>query len=262
MLRTWLHRHPRLKQAAITLRDRLRGGRLVSSHYAELDGEAAEHEANRLRGSWQAGELPRRQRQLVDPQLARYRKGQAIPVFDVAVEAVGAALVEGRTTTVVEIGCSSGFYSEVFEIAGLPVAYSGADYSPAFIDLARKTYPGVPFEVADATALPYADAAYDVLISGCCLLHIPDYEAAIAESSRVARSHVLFHRTPVLPGSMNRTFTKLAYGIETVEIHFGEKALLDMFARHGLSVVGTWVLSEEPSGAAVRSYLCTKIMTA
>lgn len=261
MLRAWLNRHPRVKHLLVSVRAKLLGRPIVSSHYEEVSGEDARREGERLRDSWQDADLPARQRNLVDPQLVQYRRGAKIPVFDVAVDAVRAALGARESMTVIEVGCSSGFYAEVFDIAGLPVQYTGCDYSPAFIDLARATYPNVAFDVADATALPYPDAACDLLISGCCLLHIPDFPAAIAESARAAASHVFFHRTPVHSGPAHRTFTKLAYGVETVEIHFSEAALMAEFSKCGLAVVKTWTLSEEASGDAVRSYLCAKAPT-
>ncbi|WP_348046860.1 class I SAM-dependent methyltransferase [Polaromonas sp.] len=231
----------------------------VSSRYIEMSGASADAESARLRGAWQDDDLPQKQRELVDLQLADYRGGAAIDVFDVMVEALrGLPKGEGRTS-VLEVGCSSGFYSEVFDIAGLGVNYAGADYSDAFIALARQKYPALRFDVEDATALRYADDAFDVVISGCCLLHIPEYEAAVAETARVARRYAVFHRTPVVLDQPNRYFRKLAYGVETVEIHFNEPQFLELLRTSGLELLKTWTLSEGPAAVptqAVRTYLC------
>ena len=58
----------------------------------------------------------------------------------------------------------------------------------------------------------YRNNAFDVVISGCCLLHILEYEEAVAEVVRVARSYAIFHRTPFVLEEPNRYFRKLAYG--------------------------------------------------
>ncbi len=112
----------------------------------------------------------------------------------------------------------------------------------------------------------YADASFDIVISGCCLLHIPEYEQAIAETARVARKHAVFHRTPVVFGEPTKYFRKQAYGVETVEIHLNEGALLMMFQRHGLELIDTTTLdetldsSDSERGTATRTYLCRKVI--
>jgi hypothetical protein len=101
-----------------------------------------------------------------------------------------------------------------------------------------------------------------VVISGCCLLHIPEYEAAVAETARVARQYAIFHRTPVVLGQPNRYYRKQAYGVETVEIHFNEPQFLALLAQHGLELTKTSTLSQEGdelNGSAVRTFLCRKV---
>ena len=167
-------------------------------------------------------------------------------------------------SSLLEVGCSSGFYSEVVEIAGLQVQYSGCDYSDAFICLAREKYPAVAFEVEDATALSYPDCSFDVVVSGCCLLHIPEYVKGVEEAVRIARQYVIFHRTPVVFGQPEQWYRKQAYGVETVEIHFNEAEFLALLDRNGLELIATHTLSEEYTdvsrtrGGASRTYVCRK----
>ncbi|MFP5431058.1 MAG: class I SAM-dependent methyltransferase [Gammaproteobacteria bacterium] len=264
-LRTAINRFPWLKAHLKRLRDVFMSGASVSSHYIEMKPAEIDTEATRLRSAWQADGLPRRQRALVDRQLEDYRRGLPVDVFDVLVRALR-ELPEMRSgMSVLEIGCSSGFYSEVLEIAELPLTYTGCDYSEAFIALARENYPALRFDVEDATALRYRDGAFDVVISGCCLLHIPEYEQAVAETARVARHYAIFHRTPVVIGPPNRYFRKQAYGVETVEIHFNEPQFLALLEQHGLKLEATYTLSEEwdvhdpQIGSANRTYVCRKI---
>lgn len=261
-LRSLLSRFPRLRALLKRMRNRLSGPGGVSSHYVALKNDEAAGEAARLRDAWQSDALPRRQRELVDGQLAAYRRGEPIEVFDVMSKALRALPTDVRGLSVLEVGCSSGFYSEVLEVACLEVRYAGCDYSDAFIALARQTYPALRFDVEDATALHYGNGAFDVVISGCCLLHIPEYETAVAETARVAGRYAIFHRTPMVLGQPNQYYRKQAYGVETVEIHFNEPQFLALLAACGLELIATYTLDETVHGGvgtANRTYVCRKI---
>ena len=173
-LRTFLSRFPLLKQVLKGIRNRLDPGSAVSSNYIALQADEANAEGQRLRDAWHHDALPARQRELVEHQLRQYRSGKRIDVFDVFVQSVRDIPDLGEGASLLEIGCSSGFYSEIVDIAKLPLRYYGCDYAPAFIEMAYKKYPGVEFAVEDATALRYPTAGFDIVVSGCCLLHIPE----------------------------------------------------------------------------------------
>jgi ubiquinone/menaquinone biosynthesis C-methylase UbiE len=236
----------------------------VSTNYVTLQADEAEHEAARLRNSWMNIALPQRQRELVDKQLIRYRSGARIDVFDVFADSLRFLPSFEKCASLLEVGCSSGFYSEVIEIAGLPIKYSGCDYSEAFIRLAKERYPLIDFAVEDATNLNYPDANFDIVVSGCCLLHIPEYTKGIKETARVAYNYAIFHRTPVVWGQPEQWYRKQAYGIETVEIHFNEAEFLALLVNNGLELIATYTLSEEhhdtswTRGHATRTYVCRK----
>ena len=260
-IRALLNRFPRLKAL---LRRGLRvilPGRGVSTHYVEMATDETGSESARLRMAWLNDDMPARQRELVDRQLAAYRHGEEVDVFDVLVKSLRDLPDVAAPMRVLEVGCSSGYYSEVFRIANLDVDYTGCDYSEPFVALARQRHPGLPFDVQDATALVYADNAYDVVVSGCCLLHIPEYQAAVAETARVASRYAIFHRTPVVLGQPNKYYRKQAYGVETVEIHFNEPQFLQLLADSGLELLTTHTLDETVShgvGSATRTYVCRK----
>ncbi len=260
-LRVLVSRFPRLRGLFRRALHFMRPDTGVSTHYNELAGDEAATESIRLRMAWKGTDLPTKQRQLVDQQLTAYRQGAAIDVFDVLVKSLRGLQSETDKMRVLEVGCSSGYYSEVFSIAGLCVDYAGCDYSEVFVAMARQRYLGLQFDVQDATSLHYEDNAYDVVISGCCLLHIPEYEAAIAETARVARSYAIFHRTPVVLGQATKYYRKQAYGVETVEIHFNERELLQLVDDSGLQLLATYTLDETVSRgtrSAVRTYVCRK----
>ena len=125
-------------------------------------------------------------------------------------------------------------------------------------------YPLTEFAVEDATNLHYPDNKFDIVVSGCCLLHIPEYAKGIEETARVARSYAIFHRTPVVWGQPEQWYRKQAYGIESVEIHFNEPEFFALLDKNDLKLVATYTLSEESSdasrtyGHANRTYVCRK----
>jgi ubiquinone/menaquinone biosynthesis C-methylase UbiE len=119
--------------------------------------------------------------------------------------------------------------------------------------------------VQDAVALRFDSDCFDIVVSGGCLLHIPDYERAIAEAARVSRKWVVFHRTPVVHVRGPVTYTKKAYGVDTLEIHFNEQLLFKSFYRHALRVVdaNTHSIGWDAGASdalAMKTYLCEKVV--
>lgn len=194
--------------------------------------------SNRLGSSWQNDSIPKIQRELVDKQIKKFRDGKPIDVFDSLVNELR-CIINSEVESLLEIGCSSGYYSEVFEIAGIPMKYTGCDYSKSFIEMARAYYPSNDFCICDARTLPFEDSSFHVVISGCCILHIREYTLAIKEAVRVSSNYVIFHRTPTLAQKETTFYTKSAYGVEMLEIHFNENELRDIFYQNNLSVVKT-----------------------
>jgi hypothetical protein len=87
---------------------------------------------------------------------------------------------------------------------------------------------------------------------------------AIAETARVAKHYAIFHRTLILPHQSTMHFRKLAYGIETIEIHFGEAEFLALIDKHGLTMMEVYTLDEDVHQGvktSVRTYVCRKVTT-
>lgn len=217
--------------------------------------------SNALTHAWKSPDIPERQRKLVDTELKRMYEGDTIPVYRILAEAVQATgQADGQ---IIEVGCASGYYSEVLaHLLQRPINYVGIDYSAALIAQARRYYPETPFVVGDVCALPLPDGASDVLISGAVLLHVPDYTKAIAETARVTRRWVIFHRTPVIHHNPTTYYAKLAYGVLCVELAFNERELLNLFEQVGLGVEHTWAIDIGVEGAIEpevgKTYLCRK----
>ncbi len=215
-----------------------------------------------LIAGWQNPTIPQRQRQLVNSELERMYQGDVIPVYQIAADAVKAT--KEVAPFIVEVGCASGYYSEVLSyLLGHRVRYLGIDYSAALIKLAQQCYPTVPFLLADATALPLLSGYCDILFSPALLMHVPAYEQAIQECARVSHSWCIFHRTPVVKQAPVTYFSKYAYGVPVVEIAFNEEELLSLFDKYGLEVRDTFTIGQgmvEGLSEAVRmtTYVCRK----
>lgn len=236
---------------------------VISSGYTVIDRQTAERFAaeSRSADAWGHEDVGERQEAAYGELLREMRQGQ--PRIDLAVAAAAVAACGLDTPTLLEVGCASGYYKEVFDhLLGSRVRYAGIDRSDALIRLARHRRPGISFEVADATRLPVADASIDIVFNGVALMHILDYEKAIAESRRATRRFVIFHTVPLLHHRPTAYLTKQAYGRPTVEVILNEGELRVLFARHGLAVRRVWdsipydlsaVLGEV---TPTRSFLC------
>ena len=94
-----------------------------------------------------------------------------------------------------DVGCGTGIFTELVLDRCAPTAVTAVDPSAAQIEHASRRPVGqrAAFKVADALALPFADAAFDVVASALVINFVPDRPLAIREMRRVARAggHVL-----------------------------------------------------------------------
>jgi SAM-dependent methyltransferase len=103
--------------------------------------------------------------------------------------------IEGlQFDSVLDVGCSEGYFmSAIAEARGTEVW--GVDLSDRSVAIAAERY-GFPVAAATATALPFADGAFDLVLSTETIEHVLNPDAMIAEMRRVARRHVVV-TTPV-----------------------------------------------------------------
>jgi ubiquinone/menaquinone biosynthesis C-methylase UbiE len=72
--------------------------------------------------------------------------------------------------------------------AALPAAeITATDLNQAMLDVAAGALSGIDFRQADAQALPFADAAFDLVVSQFGVMFFPDRIGAYAEARRVLR---------------------------------------------------------------------------
>lgn len=212
---------------------------LVSTDYRMLNGVEEARDAAASSGGWLATRTAERQEGAYRRLLDDMRNGQPRLDFTVAAQAVAATGI--AAPRLLEVGCGSGYYSEVFaSLVPRGVAYTGIDYSNAMIARARSNYPTTAFEMADATRLPYPDNAFDIVFNGVSLMHIIDYEAAIREAARIASRYCILHTVPVFDDHPTTYLSKYAYGAPVVEIVFGKRELMALCRNAGLQLQREW----------------------
>lgn len=102
-------------------------------------------------------------------------------------------LKEKGVQSILDVGCGTGPIYGIIKSDGYDFSYKGVDYSPAMIEIARRTFPDFPdadFEVGDMRRLHEYDNSFDCVLLLHSLDHTDDYKAAIAEAVRVSRKYV------------------------------------------------------------------------
>jgi trans-aconitate methyltransferase len=88
-----------------------------------------------------------------------------------------------------DVGCGTGALVECILATDDPELVYAVDRSDGFLAAAQAALPDqrVQFELADATALPWADTSCDVTVSGLVLNFVRDASAMVREMVRVTR---------------------------------------------------------------------------
>jgi SAM-dependent methyltransferase len=90
---------------------------------------------------------------------------------------------------VLDVGCASGRYTNYLFSKGFDVC--GIDTQPDLIKMAKKEYPKIPFKVAPAEKIPFADNSFDTIILFDILEHLADDVLALREARRVGRRVII-----------------------------------------------------------------------
>ena len=93
---------------------------------------------------------------------------------------------------VLEVGCGTGnLWRENAERVPHGATLVVTDAAPAMLEQARARLAGLAlapdFRAADAQALPFADASFELVLANHMLYHVPDRARALAELARVLR---------------------------------------------------------------------------
>ena len=89
---------------------------------------------------------------------------------------------------ILEVGCGTGEHlGEFWRMGARPQNLFGIDLIPGRIDAARKNYPQFTFKVANAEALPFADASFDLVAVFTVFTSILDQRMATNVGREIAR---------------------------------------------------------------------------
>jgi SAM-dependent methyltransferase len=107
-----------------------------------------------------------------------WRTSRRVPGFSLYSWVIGLARLQGHEA-VLDVGCGNGFYLELVDAVGL-------DRSLGMLQAARTRTAG-PLVAGDAMHLPFAPAAFDVVLAPHMLYHVADRPLAVKELRRVLK---------------------------------------------------------------------------
>lgn len=118
---------------------------------------------------------------------------------------VARIVADWKPGTLLDLATGTGDLAEAIARENPDTRITGADFSAPMLDVARaRSLPQAEWLVADAMAMPFADAAFDVVTVAFGLRNMADWPAAIREMARVTKpgGHllVLDFSLPTLPG--------------------------------------------------------------
>lgn len=148
-----------------------------------------------------------------------------------------AEIEPGGVHSALEVGCGPGYMSNAMrDRCGFTV--TGTDVDPGEIEFAARLSQGrdgLTFLEADVTALPFADSAFDLVLSMMVMHHITDWPDALDEIVRVLRpgGYFLFHDL-TYSWLLKAVFGKLMrshafYSIEEISDHLQGRGLQTLY---------------------------------
>jgi SAM-dependent methyltransferase len=154
------------------------------------------------RESWKDPDVARQMEELVTGELEH---PDGVPPYRAFIEAIDELLRENDLpdpAQILDFGCGVGHYSELLS-RRFPgrFAYTGCDYSPAMVDVARSRWPDRQFVVNDLFANQLPLETFDVVFAGALVDVVPDYEAALDVLLGGGSRYVVLHRQQLADGS-------------------------------------------------------------
>lgn len=145
---------------------------------------------NRSAGSWDVNESPGRTQSL-----------QA---------AIGEV---GLPARILEIGCGTGSGTAILKAQFPQAEITGVDLSPEMVRIATAKVPGVTFEPADASRLPFPDASFDLIAQNNVPVYFAEINRVLAPGGRVLITSTFGPATPYYTPHkvLNGRFGKLGF---------------------------------------------------
>jgi len=152
-------------------------------------------ESNDYSENWSQELVGKLQRIFVNYQLRQLNLGNPSPVFFKLKEALDVLLDENLSLSLIDIGCTSGYYYDVINFYfSNKFYYTGCDYNKESIELAKEYYPTINFQVEDITELSFKDREFEVSLLAGVIEHVPQYKKGLKELCRITDKYIVLHR--------------------------------------------------------------------
>lgn len=153
----------------------------------------------------------------------------------------------GRTEEmmVLEVGCGRGVGTrEILERFGAREVHA-MDLDPDMVRLARARLAGYPserlrIEVGDVTRINAGDAVYDAVFDFAILHHVPVWQDAVTEISRVLKPGGRFYFQEVTSHFLDKWFYR-TFLEHPAENRFSGREFVEELERQGIRVGENWV---------------------
>jgi SAM-dependent methyltransferase len=139
---------------------------------------------------------------------------------------------------VLDVGCGAGLRVGRLKEAYPDLSLDGVDISRKAIEIAKRDWPGVSFQVASADDLPFGDNYFQAVIMRNVLEHLDNPEKALQEIKRVLKPGGIFYCLTPLEGEkwILSPPERLAKKFHGHVQRFSRRELEDLFERTGLTI--------------------------
>ena len=146
---------------------------------------------DRSAGSWDVNETPNRTNAMQ----------QALPHLDTS------------PARILEIGCGTGSATQIIKRQFPDAQLTGVDLSPEMVRIASVKVPGVTFEPADASRLPFDAASFDLVVQNNVPVYFDEIARVLAQRGRVLITSTFGPNTPYYTphNVLKKRFGKLGF---------------------------------------------------
>ncbi|MDQ7903851.1 methyltransferase domain-containing protein [Phytohabitans sp. ZYX-F-186] len=163
---------------------------------------------------------------------------------------------------VADVGCGPGRITTHLDKLGLDAC--GVDLSPGMVEVARRRYPGLLFEVGTMTDLAFADGGLAGLVAWYSVIHTPPERLPLvfAEFARVLRpgGHLLMAFQSPYGDDVEPRRIEQAYGhtLALDAYRLPARRVTDLLAAAGVAVTTTVVRQPEEREKTPQAYLMAR----
>jgi ubiquinone/menaquinone biosynthesis C-methylase UbiE len=188
---------------------------------------------------------------VAEPQLQKLRRGERVNVFE-SFLAIMDYIPNTRPYSFLDCACALGYYYDVLTHRGKhQIDYTGTDFAEVAVERARARHPAVKWGIQDLTTLTFPDRGFDIVMASGVLEHVPAWELALINVTRVAGQYVILHRLPISPSGAFKKGLAQQYEIVTTRNSFAFHQIVslmasrDFFIINSLDTYGTYRLPEQ-----------------